>query len=193
MTIRRTGYRMQNGTYAVTISGSAGKAQFSGGRYSGSLDDYIARVFEQLTRGQIELAILPPRRVTINGMPAAVTTTRVDTASGLVDVSVVAYQWDPQRVYHFVMITPGGYGVGPFTPMVNSLRRVTAQEAAAIRPRVIHVVTVAPGDTIASLASRMAYRDFQVDRFLALNGLEPGSRLAPGQKVKLVVYGLRRS
>jgi predicted Zn-dependent protease len=91
------------------------------------------------------------------------------------------------------MITPGGYGVGPFTPMVNSLRRVTAQEAAAIRPRVIHIVTVAPGETIQSLAGRMAYRDFQVDRFLALNGLTAGTRLVPGQKVKLVVYGLRRS
>ncbi len=188
-----TGYRMQNGTFAVTVSGSAGKAQFSGGRYSGSLDNYIARVFEQLTRGRAELAIPPPRRIIINDMPAAITTTRVDTASGLVDVSVVAYQWDPQRVYHFAMITPGGYGVGPFTPMVNSLRRVSAQEAAAIRPRVIHVVTVAPGDTIESLSSRMAYRDFRVDRFMALNGLTAGSRLAPGQKVKLVIYGLRRS
>ena len=188
-----TGYRMQNGTFAVTVSGSAGKAQFSGGRYSGSLDNYIFRLFEQLTRGRMQLTIPAPRRTTINGMPAAITTTRVDTASGLVDVSVVAYQWDPQRVYHFAMITPGGYGVGPFTPMVNSLRRVTAREAAAIRPRVIHVVTVAPGDTVESLASRMAYRDFQVDRFLALNGLTAGSRLNPGQKIKLVVYGQRRS
>jgi predicted Zn-dependent protease len=188
-----TGYRMQNGTYAVTISGSAGKAQFSGGGYRGSLDNYILRVFEQLTRGRVELAIPPSRRITINGMTAATTTTRINTASGLVDVSVVAYQWDPQRVYHFAMITPGGYGIGPFTPLVNSLRRVTAQEAAAIRPRVIDVVTVAPGDTIHSLAARMAYRDFSVERFLALNGLTAGSRLVPGQRVKLVVYGIRRS
>ena len=187
------GYRMQNGTYAVTISGSAGKAQFSGGTYRGSLDDYILRVFERLTRGQVQLAIPPPQRISINGMPAAVTTTRVNTASGLVDVSVVAYQWDPERVYHFVMITPGGYGTAPFLPMINSLRRVSAQEAAAIRPRIIHVVTVGPGETVQSLAARMAYRDFQVDRFLALNGLSPGSRLLPGQKVKLVVYGPRRS
>jgi predicted Zn-dependent protease len=91
------------------------------------------------------------------------------------------------------MITPGGYGTQPFLPMINSLRRVSAQEAAAIRPRIIHVVRVAPGDTVQSLASRMAYRDFQVDRFLALNGLVPGSRLLPGQKVKLVVYGSRRA
>ena len=79
-----------------------------------------------------------------------------------------------------------------FGGMFNSLRRISANEAASIRPRVIDVVTVGRGDTLQSLASRMAYRDFQMDRFLALNGLNPGSRLAPGQKVKLVVYGLRR-
>jgi hypothetical protein len=39
----------------------------------------------------------------------------------------------------------------------------------------------------------MAYRDFQLDRFLSLNGLAANSRLAPGQKVKLVIYGPRRS
>ena len=35
------GYLMQNGTSEVSISGSAGKAQFSGGRYNGSLENYI--------------------------------------------------------------------------------------------------------------------------------------------------------
>jgi predicted Zn-dependent protease len=187
------GYLMQNGTSAVTISGSAGKAQFSGGRVSGTLEDHILRVFQGLTRGQMQLAIPPPQRIMINGMPAAVTTARVNSGSGVLDVSVVAYQWDRQRVYHFAMITRGGYGVGPFTPMINSLRRITPQEAAAIRPRVIHVVTVAPGETAETLASRMAYRDYKLDRFLSLNGLAPGSRLVPGQKVKLVVYGARRT
>jgi predicted Zn-dependent protease len=188
-----TGYLMSNGTFAVTVSGSAGKAQFSGGRYSGSLDNYILRVFEQLTRGQVELAIPQPQRTTINGMPAAYTTAHVRTDSGLIDVSVMAYQWDPQHIYHFVMLTQGGTGIGPFTPMVNSLRRITQAEAAAIRPRIIHVVTVKPGDTLQSLASRMAYRDFKLDRFLVLNGLTANSRLAPGQRVKLVIYGARRS
>ncbi|GAA4715194.1 M48 family metalloprotease [Sphingomonas lutea] len=186
------GYLMQNGTYAVTVSGSAGRAQFSGGRYTGSLEDYTMRVYQQLTRGQMNINVPPPQRVTINGMPAAITATRVNTRSGGLDVSVVAYQWDAQRVYHFVMLTRAGYGVGPFTSMVNSVRRITPAEASAIRPRVIDVVTVARGDTIQSLANRMAYRDFRLERFLSLNGLQPTSALAPGQKVKLVVYGSRR-
>ena len=183
---------MSNGTTVVTISGSAGKAQFGGGRFNGSLDQYILGVFQQLTRGQMQFPVPQPRHVTINGMPAAVTTARVNTQSGAIDASVVAYQWDSTRVYHFVMLTPGGSGVGPFTPMVNSLRRISADEASAIRPRVIHVVTVARGDTVQSLASRMAYRDFKLDRFLSLNGLPPNSTLVPGQKVKLVVFGARR-
>jgi predicted Zn-dependent protease len=77
--------------------------------------------------------------------------------------------------------------------MINSLRRITPAEAAAIRPRVIHIETVKAGDSVQSLASRMAYRDFRLERFLSLNGLTAGSTLAPGQKVKLVVYGTRRS
>jgi predicted Zn-dependent protease len=187
------GYLMSNGTTAVTIKGSAGQAQFSGGRYGGGLESYILEVFRQLTRGQMQIPVPPPQRTMINGLPAAFTTAQVQSSSGLVDVSVVAYQWDPQRIYHFIVITPGGEGIGPFVPMVNSLRRITPAEAAAIRPRIIDVVTVRPGDTVQSLASRMAYRDFKLDRFLALNGLAANSRLAPGQKVKLVVFGARRS
>ena len=187
------GYLMSNGTYAVTVSGSAGKAIFSGGRFEGPLESYIMRVFQGLTRGQIQLNVPPPQRTMINGMPVAITTARVNTSSGIVDASVVAYQWDPQRMYHFVMLTPGGYGIQPFLPMINSLRRITPTEAAAIRPRIIHVHTVVPGDTIQSLASRMAYRDYQLDRFLSLNGLAPNGVLRPGQKVKLIVYGTRRA
>ena len=187
------GYLMSNGTYAVTVSGSAGKAQFSGGRFDGPLENYIYRVFQGLTRGQMQLNIPPPQRTVINGMPAAITTARVNTSQGIVDASVVAYQWDPQRIYHFVMLAPGGYGIQPFLPMVNSLRRITPAEAFAIRPRIIHIHTVVAGDTVQSLASRMAYRDYQLDRFLSLNGLATTSPLRPGQKVKIVVYGSRRT
>jgi predicted Zn-dependent protease len=150
-------------------------------------------VLSSLTGGRMNFAVPPPRHTVINGMEAAITTARVNTSSGVLDVSVAAYRWDPQRVYYFVMLTPAGYGISPFIPMLNSLRRITPQEAASIRPRIIHVVTVGPGDTIQSLASQMAYRDYKLDRFLTINGLSPGSRLVPGQKVKLVVYGARRT
>ena len=187
------GYLMSNGTDAVTIAGSAGKAQFRGGQFSGNLDNVVLLAFRQLTGGQANFPVPPPQHVTINGMPAAVTTAQVNTTSGVVDASVAAYQWDSRRVYYFVMITPGGYGVRPFVTLINSLRRITPAEAAAIRPRVIHIETVRPGDTIQSLSSRMAYRDFKLERFLSLNGLSASSPLVPGRKVKLVVYGTRQA
>jgi predicted Zn-dependent protease len=96
-----------------------------------------------------------------------------------------------RSAYHFAMITPAGSGLGPFSGMVQSLGRLSAAEAAAIRPRVIDVVTVRSGDTIAGLASRMAYNDLKQERFMVLNGLTSSSRLTPGQKVKIVVYGTR--
>ena len=187
-----TGYLMQNGTRAVTIQGSGGQAQFSGGRHTGSIDNYIARVIQGLTEGKVPVAMGPIQRTRVNGIPASYVVGRANTSSGGVDLSVFAYQWDADTVYHFVALTSAGQGLSPFASMVNSLRRINAGEAAAIRPKVIDVVTVGRGDTVQSLASRMAYRDFQLDRFLALNGLAANSRLVPGQRVKLVVYGARR-
>jgi predicted Zn-dependent protease len=185
------GYLMQNGTRAVSISGSAGRAQFGGGRYTGSLEQYIGTALQEIA-GNRQLAVPTPRRTVINGIPAAYTTTRARTNSGTVDVTVIAYQWAPGTIYHFVMMTSAGAGFGAFGPMVSSLRRITPAEAAAIRPRVIEVVQVRPGDTAQSLASRIAYRDFQLERFLVLNGLASNAQLSPGQRVKLVVFGTRQ-
>ena len=186
-----TGYLMQNGTNAVTIQGTAGQAQFSGGRFNGDMQAYVGQVIQQLTRGQAQIQLGPVQQTQVNGIPATYVTGRANTSSGAVDVSVFAYQWDRDTAYHFVALTRAGEGLTPFASMVNSLRRISNAEAAAIRPRVINVVAVKRGDTMQSLAGRMAYRDFQMDRFLALNGLAGGSRLLPGQKVKLVVYGAR--
>jgi predicted Zn-dependent protease len=64
------GYLMQNGTRAVTISGSAGRAQFGGGRFAGPLDAYIMQVYQELSDGEVRIVVPPPQRTVINGMPA---------------------------------------------------------------------------------------------------------------------------
>jgi predicted Zn-dependent protease len=187
-----TGYLMQNSTDAVSIQGSAGQAQFRGGRYSGNLQSYISQRLQQLTGGRTQIQVVESNRTTINGLPAEYVVGRAQTSSGVVDVSVFAYAFDSNSAYDFTMLTRGGQGVGAFGSMVNSLRRISAQEAASIRPRVIDVYTVRAGDTAQSLAARMAYRNFQLERFLSLNGLNANARLVPGQRVKLVVQGQRR-
>jgi len=187
------GYLMQNSTRRVSIQGSAGQAEFRGGQFNGPMEDYVSRVLQELTEGRVQLQLGPMQRTTVNGIPAAYVVGRANTSSGGLDVGVFAYQWDQNTIYHFLTLTRAGQGLAPFASMVDSFRRINPAEAAAIRPRVIDVVTVARGDTIQSLGNRMAYRDFRVDRFLALNGLAANSPLVPGQKVKLVVYGTRRA
>ncbi len=186
------GFQMSNSADAVTIEGSSGKAQFSGGRFDGNMQTYVGQVLQKLTGGQTEVQMGPLQQTSVNGIPAVYTTGRAQTDGGVVDVSIFAYQWSANTAYHFVMLTQGGQGIGPFQSMVGSLRRITPTEAAAIRPRILQVTTVRSGDTPQSLASRMAYRDYQLDRFLSLNNLQANSRLVPGSKVKLVVYGTRR-
>ena len=86
------------------------------------------------------------------------------------------------------LLTPAGRGIGPFTPMVQSVQRLSATEAAAIKPRRVDVVTVKAGDTVQSLSRRMAYSDYPLERFLTINGLSANATLRPGEKVKIVSW-----
>ena len=60
-------------------------------------------------------------------------------------------------------------------------------ESQAAKPLHIKIVTVAPGDTVERLASRIAVPDRPVERFRVLNGLGPNDHANPGDQVKIVV------
>src|SRR5207248_11520113 len=66
------GYLMSNGSDAVTISGSAGKAQFRQG--PPNLDQAIAFAYRVLARDEFRIPYPSPQRTTIDGMTAAITT-----------------------------------------------------------------------------------------------------------------------
>jgi predicted Zn-dependent protease len=183
-----SGFAVTNGSDSVTIVGQGGQATFSGGAYAGDLDAYIGKVLKALAPDSA-VNVPPARKFGANGVDAASVTVGASTASGPVDVTVVAYAVEPRAAYHFVLVAAQGSGTGPFTPMVDSFRRLTQTEAAAIKPRRIKVVAVGRGDSVATLAARMAYPTLQVERFRVLNGLAPDAVVRPGQKIKLVVIG----
>ena len=70
--------------------------------------------------------------------------------------------------------------------MTNNFRWLGANEAEDVKPLRVRVVTVRRGDSVQSLAARMAFDDFRRDRFLALNRLDPNALLRRGQLVKIV-------
>ena len=181
------GFYMVNGTRAVSINGQSGQAQLTTAAYNGNLETYVRQAFASLSQQQ-QLAPQSLQRTTVNGLPALYGTARVNSGNSQVDVVVFAYEFSNSQAYHFVTISQAGRS-NVFTPMFNSMRRVSANEAAQVIPRVIDVVTVGARDTVQSLAARMAYTTAQEQRFRVLNGLAANQTVTPGQKVKLVVRG----
>ena len=182
------GFYLVNGTRSVAISGQSGKGEFTGAAYSGDLDAYIRSAFSGLNeQGQAAIAPASIERTTVNGIPAAYGTARVNNGNSQVDVVVFAYEFSKTQAFHFLTVIPAG-GAATFNSMFQSMRRISVAEAAAVKPRKLVVIAAKSTDTIASLSARMAYSDAQTERFLVLNGIAAGGRIAAGQRVKLVTY-----
>ncbi|MFZ4071486.1 MAG: M48 family metalloprotease [Caulobacterales bacterium] len=183
------GFTLSNGSQAITIAGpNSQRAMFSGGALpNGSLETYTQQVLQQVV-GKAPARVGQGQRTTTNGVDTAILPAQAQTQQGqIVDVVVTAYRVGA-GAYHFVTIAPQGGG-GQMSGMLRSFRMLNDSEVASLRPRVVQVVDVRQGDTVQSLASRMAFKDFQVDRFAALNSLDPARPLTPGSQVKLIVLG----
>ena len=155
--------------------------QFSQVRDSATPLDYLRNI----RVGNIET-------LTVNGMAAATGTLRGNTQQGPTELRVVAIRFDSNALYQFLFLVPVQLVSqldGELRQTVNSFHRLSAQEAAALRPLRIQVAQVRPGDTIESLAERTAFADHKLQRFMVLNGLREGASLRPGQLIKLVVEG----
>lgn len=122
--------------------------------------------------------------IAINGFPGATA-----SASGKdwhFRVYVLRFGSD---VYRFVFASKAPLAKADlvFRFAVNSFRRLTLDEIQKARPLRLRVVTVRQGDTVATLARRMAGTERGEAQFRLLNGLAPQDRIEPGQKVKIVV------
>jgi predicted Zn-dependent protease len=126
----------------------------------------------------------------VNGMPAASAVAPGQLDNGQpVTVALAALRAGDERVYRFMFVSPermSSAQANAYQATVNSFRRLSANEAAAIDARRLQVVTVAPGQNVEYFVRRMAVDDLPREQFELLNGLDPGDSLSPGQKVKLV-------
>ncbi len=178
------GYRIANGSDAVTVVGTGGQAQFKAAGASGDLAGFVAQQFRALGASAAPAA----QSGRAKGLDYAWSTVRANAGGRAVDATVLAYRF-PTATYFWTIVTPAGQGIGPFNSLVGSVASITAAEAGKIRGKRLRIVTVKAGDTIDSLSRQMAYADLQRDRFLTLNGLAPDARLTPGMLVKIVTTG----
>ena len=123
-------------------------------------------------------------QTTINGFPAATATASGESWS--FRLFAVRFGSD---VYRFIFAAKNKTAPvdRAFRESVSTFRRMSLKESEQVRPLRLKIVTVGARDTVEKLARRMASADHALERFRVLNGLGPGDRLKPGEKVKMVV------
>ncbi len=127
--------------------------------------------------------------VMINGLDAATAAFNAQVNGRTMSLRVIAIQWEPNRFFRFQMAIPreaDAKFVEDLKRTTYSFRRMTAEEKRDIKPYRIRIVTAGAGDTVQSMARRMAFDNLKEERFRVLNAIAPGETLIPGQLYKIV-------
>jgi predicted Zn-dependent protease len=184
------GYRIVNTPAAVIGQAQNSLMKFDAVRSPAGQDvgAYLARDWAQeLGAGRLDNVA----KSQVNGMPAASAVAAGQLDNGQpVTVALAALRAGNEQVYRFMFVSPGSMSsaqASAYQATVNSFRRLSADEAAALQARRLRVVTVERGQDVEDLARRMAVDSLPREQFELLNGLESGDSLSPGQQVKLVV------
>lgn len=176
-----SGFILDNTTDAVLATAPDGTAlRFDGANLppGTALADYIASGWVNgLDRNSI-------KSFTVNGLEAA--SARAEAKGWVFRIAVI--RAGASATYRFIFAnetdTPGLEQAT--TATVQSFRKLSAQEAAALKPLRIKLATVRSGDTVDSLARQMNGVDRPTDLFRVLNNIK-GNTLPPaGDKVKIV-------
>ncbi len=128
-------------------------------------------------------------RVKIGGMNAASAGFQGRVNGQPMNIRLVAIEWKPDTIARFQIAMPANAS----QPLVEGLKRTTysfrnlsASERQSIQPYKVRIVTAAVSDSVASLARKMPFDDYQEERFRVLNGLNPNEGVQPGRQYKIV-------
>ncbi len=127
--------------------------------------------------------------IEINGMAAATGRKNAKTKHGPRDVRLIAIRYDAKTVYRMLFVirpeSSAALAEG-LRKTTYSFRKLTKDEAAAIKPLRLRIHKVRGGETWQSLAARAPFENYARQRLQVLNGLGPDAKLRLGQKVKIV-------
>ena len=179
------GFRLQNSPANVVGSDGAGRVMIfdMAGDVAGDLRGYLQQGWVANQRLQdlqsVQLAM----------GPGAVGFGRIAIGGNAVPAMFAVVQAPANQVYRFIFADTRGLDradVGDFEASLRSLRRLSAQEAAALVPLRVRVVPVRPGDTVATFVAQMEGVPDPRGLFTLLNGLDRGRTLRPGDRVKII-------
>ena len=174
------GFVIDNSAAAVTATGPNDIAV----RFDGVAIDEDLSLTDYLRSGWVAgLEDSSVRAESINGGEAAIA--RAEAGGWRFDITVIRAG---SQVYRLLTAAPQqSQQLDDVAQYVgSSFRLLSASEKANLKPLRIKVVTVQPGQTIASLAAAMSGVDKKLELFRVLNEIAPGGNVAPGQKVKII-------
>ena len=138
--------------------------------------------------GKAQGEVASATSTTINGLPAVLMQIRVAVREGAVPLSIAVYDGGDGQAYHFIVASPpADADAAAVVALFRSFRRLSPDEAAALRPRFVKAVRVAEGDTAETLIARVADPAPRA-LFELLNGRGKERPVRPGETVKIVTY-----
>lgn len=129
------------------------------------------------------------RRRTINGLSAASGTAVLTQNGNQLAIYALSYRLESGLMLGLLFLaTPEEMQAqyARFDQTAESMRGLSASEAAAMKPKRLRVVDVNSGDTVSHFAGQMAFDNFREERFRVLNGLDASDGLQAGQQVKII-------
>jgi len=182
------GFTLTNSPQALQIEGPDGtRGEFGAGKMpAGGLEAYASALLAQLL-GDVQAKIGGGERRVVNGVEALVVPASVQTERGTAEIKVAVYAGGGTAYHLIAAAQPSASSRAAVEALIGSFRRLSEAEAAGLRPRTVRTVAVAPGETAAAIARRMA-SDHPLDHFLMLNARPADAPLRPGDRVKIVVW-----
>ena len=180
-----------NSTKEVVAEGPEG-ARFllqGGGKATVSAAHYIGRIWiPSLVKNETVSSAGEVRSLRINGLEAATVRLEVQFRGkpAMADLTVIVHR---DRFHRLTTLSPIDRRDlrSALFDAAKSFEPISEREASQMRPDRIQVREVRRGDTIESLADLMSLERGKRRIFRAINGLDEGETLVPGEMVKLIV------
>jgi predicted Zn-dependent protease len=135
-----------------------------------------------------EIAVRGVSSFEVNGMQAGSGQSRLQDERQVVRVMLVAIRRDAESAFRLTYLVPDQRAAAmseEFQATTDSFRRLSAEEAAAVRPLRVQVVEADSGDRVSRLSSNLPYGRFNDEWFRVINDMAPGEEPQPGNKLKV--------
>lgn len=135
-----------------------------------------------------EIAVRGVSSFEVNGMQAGSGQSRLQDERQVVRVMLVAIRRDAESAFRLTYLVPDQRAAAmseEFQATTDSFRRLSAEEAAAVRPLRVQVVEADSGDRVSRLSSNLPYGRFNDEWFRVINDMAPGEEPKPGNKLKV--------